>query len=491
LLVSLDPGAKEPMFRQLFDSIRAAIVDGRLTPGLRLPSTRVLAADLHLSRNTVVAAFDHLRAEGYIESYVGRGTSVVMTLPQPRNTLPRRTVRPRPPVHGESARPSARSTQLARAVVSRSLLSDPSAPFRLGVPALDQFPLRAWQRQIRSCARALSPRQLNYADAFGLAPLRRAIAEYLSASRGLSCEPAQVLVLAGAQEALALSAQVALDVGDGACVEDPGYPGAAAALLGAGARIVAIPVDDEGIDVRRVSGHVPAARLAYVTPSHQFPLGVTMSLVRRRELLEWARRAASWIVEDDHGSEHRYAERPLPALYGLDEAERVVYCGTFSRVLFPALRLGYAVVPPGLVDAFTAARRAANIHSAAFEQATLARFIAEGHFERHLRRMRVLYRERRDALVDALRAELGDAVVVQGAEAGMQLVVWLPSGTDASDVQRRAAARGLDVIPVSAFAIDRVVRPGLVLGYAHMHSTDIRTSCRDFAGVLLDSLRHA
>lgn len=489
LLVPLDATSSEPLFRQLYHGLRAAILDGRLAPGLRLPSTRVLAEDLNVSRNTVVAAFDQLHAEGYLHSRVGRGTRVAEALPEffQRASRNRTSVLPRAP--SVPARPSARAVKAARLAAPKSLLPDQSQPFRLGLPALDRFPLRSWQRALSARVRALKPELLSYSSGFGYPPLRRAIAEYLSVSRGVTCEATQVFVVSGTQQALHLSAQITLDVGDVAWVEDPGYQGAVGALAAAGAQVVGAPVDEDGLDVEAARARAPDARLAYVTPSHQFPLGGTMSLHRRLKLLEWARTAGAWVLEDDYESEYRYVSRPLTALQGLDGGDRVIYCGTFSKVLYPALRLGYVVVPPGLVDAFEAVRSFADIHCATLEQTVLAEFIEKGHFERHIRRMRLLYHELRDALLEALAAELGDQVRVGKADAGVHLVVWLPHGVDAYDVQRRAAARAVDAIPAAAFAIDRVVPPGLVLGYAHLAPAKIRPACRHLAEAVAAAAR--
>jgi GntR family transcriptional regulator/MocR family aminotransferase len=490
LLVALDDDAREPLFRQLYRHLRSAILDGRLAPGLRLPSTRILASDLKISRNTVVATFEQLHAEGYLDSRVGRGTRVAGSVPADHPRLQRqRPAKNRVSTLSALGRASGRAQVIAHAAARKSLLPDRAPAFRPGLPALDEFPIHIWQRTASRCVRALVSDSLAYADSLGYAPLRRVLSQLLATARGIRCTPAQVFIVAGTQEALQLSAQVTLDVGDVAWVEDPGYHGAVGALAAAGARVIPAPVDDEGLDVEAARARAPEARLAYVTPSHQFPLGVTMSLNRRLELLEWARTTGAWIVEDDYDSEFRYVSRPLTALHGLDDAERVIYCGTLSKVLFPSLRLGYVVVPPGLVDLFAAARDAFDIHRATLEQMVLAEFIEDGHFERHIRRMRVLYRERRDALIAALESELGDAVTVGGSDAGMHLVAWLSDDIDAFDVQRRAAARAIDAIPVAAFAMDRSSPPGLVLGYAHLDPARIRQACGQLADIIRTAAR--
>jgi len=336
--------------------------------------------------------------------------------------------------------------------------------------------VRHWRRP----ANAL----LGYGEPRGYAPLRRAVASYLGLSRAVRCTPEQVIVVDGAQMAFDLIARVLLDPGDVAWVEEPGYPGARAALSAAGARLVYVPVDPEGLDVAAGAGLEPRARLVYVTPSHQFPLGMTMSLPRRLALLDWASRAGAWVVEDDFDSEYRYEGRPLAALQGLDREGRVVYVGTFSKVLFPSLRLGYVVAPPSLVDAFVAARSVAGRHSPSVEQAILTDFIEEGHFGRHIRRMRTLYRERQTVLVEALRREAGGLLEVEPPETGIHLAAWLGEGLDDREVSREAAARGVQARPMSGFYAGSPGRPGLELGYAAFNEEEIRRGAAQLASAL-------
>jgi GntR family transcriptional regulator/MocR family aminotransferase len=293
-----------------------------------------------------------------------------------------------------------------------------------------------------------------------------------------------VIVTAGSQQALDLTARVLLDRGDTAWLEDPGYLGARGAFEAADVRCEAIPVDTEGLSVDLGLTLAPKARLAYVTPSHQYPLGITMSLPRRMQVLAWARRQSAWIVEDDYDSEYRYASRPLPALQGLDCSGRVIYIGTFSKVLFPALRLGYLVVPGPLVDAYVSARALADRHCSGIEQIVLAEFLGEGHFARHVRRMRGLYAERQHVLVTAVRHELGEWLEVSPAEAGLDLVGWLARNSNDRAVSDRAAAVGVIAPPLSAYAIRARLRPGLRLGYAALSARQIREGVRKLAGIL-------
>jgi GntR family transcriptional regulator/MocR family aminotransferase len=345
--------------------------------------------------------------------------------------------------------------------------------FPLGLPALDAFPRQLWTRVLTRRARRSLGGLLGYQDPAGYRPLREAIAAYLGMARGVRCGPDQVLVVSGAQAGIDLAARLLLDPGDPVWVEDPGYYGARGALIGAGARLVPAPVDAGGLDLGAARRRQPDARLAYVTPSHQFPVGVTMSLARRLDLLAWAEAAGGYVLEDDYDSEYRYVGRPLPALQGLDRAGRVVYVGSFSKVLFPSLRVGYLVVPEGLVDAFIAAQRFGEVHVPALEQAALADFIVDGHLGRHVRRMRALYATRGRALIRAVRRQAPDALEVRSAHAGLHLVAWLPPGVDDRAAAERAAAAGVEAQALSDHALERPERGGLLLGYAAVPEPEV------------------
>jgi GntR family transcriptional regulator/MocR family aminotransferase len=482
--LGLDRDAGVPLHRQLYEGLREAILSGRLRPGARLPSTRTLAEDLGASRNTVLAAFGQLLAEGYVEGRVGAGTTVASTLPETllrAHPEARRAERP-----GRRPRLSRRGALIGtRAAVVRG--APAARPFRPGLPGLEFFPLELWARLVARRWRRVPRQLLDYGDPAGHAPLREAIAAYLREARAVRCEAEQVIVVTGAQQAVDLAARVLLDPGDMAWVEDPGYPGARGALVAAGIRLAPVPVDGEGLDVRRGARQAPGARLVYVTPSHQYPLGVTMSLHRRLALLQWASRSGAWILEDDYDSEYRYAGRPLAALQGLDTAGRVIYAGTFSKVLFPALRLGYLVVPAELVDAFVAARALADRHSPSVTQAALADFIEGGHFARHVRRTRALYAERQAALVRAVGRALRGLLEVTPAEAGMHLLGWLPAGVDDRAAARAALGHDVDAPPLSAFRVRparRGERGGLILGYAAYTPREIDDACVRLAAAL-------
>jgi GntR family transcriptional regulator / MocR family aminotransferase len=486
--IALDPSTAMPLYRQLYEGLRAAILSGRLKAGARLPATRALAIDFGVSRNTVMNAYAQLLAEGYVEGEVGSGTYVARTLPDELLHARSNAIQAHH-LTQEGRGLSQRGARLASTRVSTPRFPSELKAFRPGIPALDAFPYELWARLMARRWRRPQRALLGYGDPAGYRPLREAIATYLGEARAVRCHAEQVIVVAGSQQALDLTARMLLDEGDGAWIEDPGYLGARGALLGAGARLVPIPVDGEGLDVAVGEACSPEARLVYVTPSHQYPYGVTMSLPRRLALLEWAGQTRAWVIEDDYDSEYRYAGRPLAALQGLDSEGRVIYLGTFSKVLFPALRLGYMIVPPDLVDAFMAARALSDRHSPVLDQAALADFISDGHFARHIRRMRALYAERQAILVDAATHDLAGLLDVSPAEAGMHVVGWLPEGVDDAEASRRAAAHGVDTPPLSMYSLRPFRRGGLLLGYTAVGEKDIREGVQRLANAL-HSLKH-
>ncbi len=465
--LELAASAAAPLARQLEDGLRGAILAGDLPPGARLPSTRALAARLAVSRTTVVAAFDRLLAEGYLTGRVGSGTYVARAIVRPRSAPP------------AAAGLSRRGAVIARTRVAGGRGEGPPVPFRTGVPALERFPADVWSALADARLRGMSTLAAGYPDPAGHPALRAAISAYLTAERSVRCAPDQVVIVNGSQQAIDVAARVLLDPGDAALVEDPGYPGARAALVAAGARIVPQPVDQEGMVVPR-----GRARLVYVTPSHQYPLGVTMSLPRRLALLDWAAAAGAFVLEDDYDSEFRYSGRPLAALQGLDAAGRVIYIGTFSKVLFPALRIGYLVAPSALVPAFTAAVALAGRGSPPAPQAVLADFMTQGHFGRHIRRTRQLYAERQAALVAASRQQFGGLLDIGPAPAGMHLLGWLPAGADDRAAAARAAAAGVEAIPLTALAAAPQARGALILGYTGFDAAAIAAGVRRQADAL-------
>jgi GntR family transcriptional regulator/MocR family aminotransferase len=503
LLVPLDPARREPLHRQIYDGLRAGILSGRFAAGMRLPSTRMLASELGVARNTVVLAFDQLCAEGYLTARRGGGTRVRARIPDSLINVhaDRRGARDRErrPVRPPAPRGRTRSERAPAQIPARwtQVLADFSAwdsnrdiaavPFALGVPAIDAFPAALWAR--------LTARRwrngavfLGYASAAGDRALREAIAAYVTSARGAHCTPEQVLIVGGAQHALDLIARVLVEPGDSVWMEDPGYFGARAALSAAGARVIPVPVDAEGMDIAAGERVAPRARLAYVTPSHQFPLGTIMSASRRLALLTWARRVGGWILEDDYDSEFRYAGQPIPCLQGLDAERgapsRVLYVGTFSKTLSPALRLGYLIVPDELVDVFRAARAVSGEHSPTVDQGVLADFMGEGHYVRHVRRVRALCAERQQLLLEASARDLGGLLELAPDAAGLHMVGWLPPRVSSTAAEAAARREGVDVMPLSRFSAVRPRRGALLLGYAAFGPGAIRDGVRRLARAL-------
>jgi GntR family transcriptional regulator / MocR family aminotransferase len=463
--------AEQPLHRQLYLELRDAIKSGQLEAGAKLPATRVLAQTHQISRNTVLQAFDHLLAEGFLEARVGSGTFVARGFTASRRTR---------------ANPKAlskRGTTLAQTPVTINRPRQWGA-FRHGIGALEVFPWDAWSRLSGRITRDPPRELLGYADPGGYAPLREAIASHLRASRAVVCQPEQIIVLSGSQQALSLCAHVLLDPGDAAWLETPGYLGARGALLGAGLRVIEVPLDEQGLDVKAGQRLEPNAKLAYITPSHQYPTGLTMSLERRTQLLEWAKFNNAWIVEDDYDSEYRYDGRPLESLQSLDFDGRVIYCGTFSKVLFPGLRLGYAVVPLELVSAFQNARALLDRAPPGLEQAVLNAFMREGHFAKHLRKTKKLYFERQLALREALDHHFGLRLEVRGFEAGMHLCAWLEPSISDLNISNRAAQIGLEVLPISAYSQTPLERGGLMLGYAATPADQLRDAVRKLSQII-------
>jgi GntR family transcriptional regulator / MocR family aminotransferase len=425
-----------------------------------------------------------LRAEGYLETFVGAGTCVVRSIP---------TEALQPAFGKERGAPGRVSKSIAPRVVSRRVelvrappqtWSSKLVPFRMNLPALEHFPTGVWSKLVNRYSRRATRQSMAYGEAMGHMPLREAITEYLGAVRAVRCKPSQILVTTGSQQALQLSAQVLFDAGGRVWIEEPGYPGARRALLMAGAQLVPVPVDKEGLNVAEGIRSGGSAQAVYITPSHQYPLGVTMTATRRMMLLNWAARSGGWIIEDDYDSEYRFADRPVPSLQGLDTNQRVIYIGTFSKVMFPALRLGYMVVPEDLVDAFSFARDATDQFSATLYQAAMTDFIREGHFARHIRRMRLLYRERRTALLEAIRNQMGDKLEVIGEEAGMHLVALLPRGVSDVTISKKAAAIGISAMPLSSCYLKSPARAGLILGYGGTDSGQIKEGIRKLKTLL-------
>ena len=477
---------RQGLSRQLYQALRARVLDGRLASGTRLPASRDLALALAISRNSVVRAYDQLYAEGFIEGRVGDGTYVAQL---PQTVLPAKKLSTKISTGFSTGLPTVLSTDgldlpvdssskvihsaaLAR-IKNNHLSRPPSGPpraFRVGVPAFDLFPFDVWAKLNAAFWRKPDLQQLCYGDPAGDVRLRGMIAAYLRSSRGLPCTAEQIVITSGAQQGISLCAQLLVEPGDGVAIENPGYRAAGHAFAVVGARLHGVAVDSEGIDCNQLA-NLKDCRLTYVTPSHQYPTGVVMSLARRLELLAWAERAQGWIVEDDYDGEYRYSGAPLAPLAALDRHGRVLYVGTFGKVAFPALRLGYLVLPPGLVDAF-AQRRAVDVrHSEVSTQAVMAEFMAAGHFQRHIRRMRRAALSRRNSLLGGWPQDIAGIGPLPAVAAGLHLTVAVENV--ARERELIELARGVDVeinalssywLEDSAVPVDR--RAGLVLGFA-------------------------
>ncbi|MES2359662.1 MAG: PLP-dependent aminotransferase family protein [Gemmatimonadota bacterium] len=480
-LLPIDRELGIPLQQQIYDGIRNAILAGLLRAGQRVPSTRALAKDIGVSRLPVLTAYDQLLHEGYLEGRVGSGTFVSVSVPDDA-------------LRSASPLQSGRSTKHSPSRTPRTRhLSDPLPPyrddggfrpFRISLPALDQFPHTIWSRLVARHARALTPARMAYGDPAGVASFRAAVAEHLRTARAVRCEAEQVLIVSGSQAALCICAAALLGRGDIVAMEEPGYPGARSALATRGAVMAPVPIDHEGIQIDSLNALGSKVRAAYVTPSHQYPMGTAMTATRRLELIEWATQHSAWILEDDYDSEFRYVSRPLGALQGMDAHDRVIYIGTFSKVLFPSIRVGYIVAPPSLREEFLAAREALDIFSPTLYQLALRDFIREGHFARHLRRMRALYLSRRAALLEGLAEHCADRLTVYNADAGLHISTLLQDGVDDRDVVRRMIARGLSGAALSTCYAADACQTGLLLGFGGSDETIITNATRVLGEIL-------
>lgn len=450
--------ARGNLGRQLAQCLREAIVSGELKPGERLPSTRTLAISLGLARGTVAEAFDQLSAEGYLHAKVGAGTRVTADL-----KAGPMAVAVTSPSHTSIDEPlPAAAMRLAGMV--QSLVPQPPMPFAVAVPAAGIEPDDAWRRlgnRVRASGRAAPS---TYSDPYGLPALRAAIATHVRRARAVQCAPDNVIVTSGTQQGLYMAGRVLLSRGDTVWAEDPAYPGLTAVLDDLDLRTHRVPVDEQGFDVDAAWSAAPDARAAFVTPSHQYPVGMPLSMSRRQALVGWAEQNRTWIVEDDYDSELRYAGHPFPAMQGLNPS-RVIYLGTFSKVLFPSLRLGYVIAPAGLVDAFAGVRAILDRHSPMADQHVLAAYMEEGLFEAHVRRIRGLYAERRAVLLEALSQGLPHGCQIQPSDQGMHIVLWLPPGADDVGIAKAARASDIAIRPVSPMYAESSGRPGLMLGF--------------------------
>jgi GntR family transcriptional regulator/MocR family aminotransferase len=454
----VDRAGDAPLFRQIYLQIRAAILSRALRAGTKLPSTRALSLRLAVSRAAVVSAYEQLLAEGYASGRIGAGTYVAADLPEPFDTSGRHKKRSRT---GRPAKPP-RSVEDFVDVTQQS----EERPFNLGRTLLDARSAELWRRLTARTLRSFGRDHLGYGDPRGIIALRQSVRDYVQVARGVQCAPEQIVITAGTQQAVAIVARLLPGPGAEVWVEDPGYPLTRHALVAIGAKVRPVPVDECGLDVAAGIRRAPRAQAAFVTPSHQFPTGVVLSMARRLELLAWAREQGAWIIEDDYASEFRYGGRPLESLQGLDDAERVIYVGTLNKALFPGLRLGYAVVPPALMPHFVAARYLIDRQPPSLCQAVAAAFMEEGHFAAHIRRMRELYRGQRDALVSALRSRLGDDLIVDPPDQGMHLVAYTRRRLSDVAIEHSARRRCVVVRAMSRLHVEAPARMGLMMGFS-------------------------
>jgi GntR family transcriptional regulator/MocR family aminotransferase len=475
-VIPLSRNGGSPLTRQIYSWFRQAILQGTMRSGERLPSTRELAEHLHVSRTVAVLAYEQLLAEGFIAGRGGSGTYVSEGLATGQRSAQAKLAKVKLSSFGHAVEaatsrvnyPNKRATSL-------------HYDFAYGRSDVEIFPFEMWRRMLLRHARKAPVRELDYGPAAGSLALREAIAVHLRRSRAVACDSSQVIVVSGSQQALDLIARVLIERGDRIAIENPIYQGTSEILRTAGARLLPVPVDHEGLQPASLPND---ARIAFVTPSHQFPTGAVLPLARRLELLDWARRKDAVVVEDDYDGEFRYQEQPLESLQGLDTEGRVIYIGTFSRTIFSALRIGYLIVPKSLEATFTSAKWLCDRHTATLEQETLAEFIGTGLYERHLRRVRRRNAGNRGVLMESINKHLGERVEVTGDGAGAHVVLWPRKHISESAVVEKAAARGVGVYAISGYFLTRPSRSGLMLGYSRMTKEEIREGIRRLSGIL-------
>lgn len=464
----IDRSSGVPVYRQLDMYLRNMILDGTLVPTQKLPSTRELAKDLSVSRITVKSVYEQLIAEGYTVAKTGAGTFVAQGLDLEASLRFRGPDR-------QSAPPDVVVSDRAKDIMATnaSVRHGETAAFRPGVPALDLFPVKLWSRYLSEAMVDDERRNLSYGQVIGNPALRRAIARHLTDARAMQVDPDQIVITSGGQQAFVMMAFVLLNPGDTVWYENPGHIAGRDVMRLMGAHVAPVPIDDEGMDIDHAIARHPAPTIIFTTPSHQQPLGTTMSLGRRLALLNHARETGAWIIEDDYDSEYRYRGRPLPALSALDTEGRVFYVGTFSKSMFASMRLGYIVVPPGLVEPFAKARNLLGQSSSAMVESAMARFMDDGRFVEHIRKMRRVYRDRRDALYDCLQRDCTNHLYVQPTDAGMHMLAWLKRGIDDQKAHSVLLDAGIESLPLSVYASERIERHALVLGFSGVRENRI------------------
>ena len=480
IALKIDFNSDTPLYKQLYDNFRKSILEGKFSPGQKLPGTRTLAAELNISRNTVVFAFEQLLLEGYIKGKVGAGTYV--------NEIPDNILNVKEKVNRKKSGKKITTSLISQLgspdLIHRNISSEEIIPFQNGVPSLEEFPIKTWFKLSNQTARN-SGLHLGYGDAAGYKPLREEIASYLRTYRAVNCSADQIIIVNGSQQGLDLVMRVLLNPGDAVWHEDPGYFGARASMLFAGAKIFPSPLNEEGLDIEYSSRKYPSPKLIYTTPSHQFPIGLTMSISRRIKILQYASKNDCWIIEDDYDSEFRYSGNPLPSLQGMDKNNCVLYLGTFSKVLFPGLRLGYLVLPdPEMLNLFVSAKSMMDRQSPTFEQIITYHFLNGGYFTKHIRKMKTLYKERQEFLVNEVEKELGDLIQLKSSDAGMHLIAWLPDNFNDMEISKKAKDNNLIIYPISEYVLKFKQKPGLLLGYTAFDKPKLKAGIQKLKKIL-------
>jgi GntR family transcriptional regulator / MocR family aminotransferase len=454
--------------RWLYEELRRAILDRRLPHGTRLPATRDFAVQHGVSRGTVVTVFEQLQSEGYLTSRAGAGTRINARLTQ--DVLKKQTVRP----------PTGKLPVPLRGLPR----GRPARPFRHYEPSLNEFPIDIWARVASRRLRRATSSLLAGGDPRGYAPLREAVAAYLTSSRGVNCSAESIVILSGVQQGLDLVARLIIRAGEAVWMEDPGYFGAISAFRQSGAKIIPVPVDEHGLSVTAGERLCKNAKAAYLTPAHQSPLGVAMPVERRLAVLSWAQRAGAFLIEDDYDSEYRFEGRPIPALQGLDKNGSVIFLGSFNKVMFPSLRLGYLVSPPSLLDSLLALRLAADFYPPSLDQAILCDFMSEGHMGRHIRRMREMYAGRLACLKSEAKKLLGGLLDISPIQAGLNTVAFLRNGMHSKQAEEAAANYGIEALGLDRFTLKQGDLQGLLLGFAAFDEREIHRGVVSLAAAL-------
>ena len=482
LTLNINFSSKIPLYKQLYESIRNSIIDGKFSVGQKLPGTRTLATELKISRYTVSTAFQQLLIEGYIKGKPGSGSYI--------NEIPDK------PLQFKSKGSSSTTkrkifTKISKQVESIQYYRDAIAstniiPFRISVPSQDEFPIKTWLKLNNKAAQIYSQIHLRYSDAAGYMPLRQEIAKYLRTYRAVNCKAEQVIIVSGSQQGLDLIVKSLVEPNDSVIIEDPGYFGIKMALQFTKAKVCPVPLDEEGLDINYLTKNFKNPKLIFTTPSHQYPLGSIMGNTRRNNLLQYADKNNSWIIEDDYDSELRYTGSPLPSLQGMDKNNSVIYLGTFSKVLFPGLRLGYIVVTDSkLFEVLSAAKLMTDIQNPVFEQIITYFFLKEGYFTKHIRKLRVLYKSRQEILINEIKKELDGIIRVDESPAGMHLICWLPKNADEKKIARVAKENDIIVFPLSNSSVKFFKEPALFLGYTAFNQNEIKEGVRRLKEVLL------